>query len=93
MDDPVVAENDQLNFFGPGQRGQYDLALAGGIRGRLGPARAALQGGLASLAADVVNDQVVAGLLQVGNHVAAHHSEPDEAYPHGELPPLRVVKG
>ena len=63
---PVVAERDLLDLGRAGQRGEDDLALLGERLRRVGPDRAGRQILLGRGAADVVDDELVAGLLQVG---------------------------
>ena len=42
-------------------------------------------------AVEIVDDELVAGLLQIGRHALAHHAEPDETDAHLDPPPLPVL--
>src|ERR1700736_6176711 len=58
----------------------------GGGGGARAPGGRGGEGGPRPPPPQVVNDQVVAGLLQVGRHARTHHAQPDEPYLHPALP-------
>src|ERR1700735_2059036 len=68
---------------GTGSEGNTTL-LAERLRA-VGPDRAVRQIGLGRRAADVVDDELVPGLLQIGRHALAHHAEPDKTDLHVPL--------
>ena len=75
---PLSPERDRLDLRRAGQRGEDDLALLGERLRAVGPDRAGGHVLLGGGPADVVDDELVAGLLQVGRHAGAHRAEPDE---------------
>ncbi len=52
---------------------------------RIGPHRAGRQMALGRGAADVVDDKLVTGLLQIRRHAGTHRAEPDETDLHVSL--------
>ena len=75
----ALVERHRLDLGRPGQRGEDDVDRLGHRPRRVGPAGAVLDVRLGGILADVVHDQLVAGLLQIGRHVTAHGAEPDES--------------
>src|SRR6185503_7811388 len=82
----LLVQGDGLDVLRLRQRGEDHVAALGDGPGRVGPAGTGLDVRLGGLAPDVVNHQLVAGLLEIGRHVAAHGSEPDESDLHDFAP-------
>src|SRR5262245_15161625 len=69
------------------QRDHFGLCREGlGAVGSLGPG---LQMRRCRVLADVVHDELVAGLLKIGRHTGAHGAQSDESHLHGGF--LRVI--
>jgi hypothetical protein len=85
----VCPERDLLDLGRAGQRGEDDLALLGERLRAVGPDRAGGEVALGGGAPDVVDDELVPGLLQIGRHAGAHRAEPDKTDFHvSRLTPL-----
>ena len=78
----VLAERDGLDLDRAGKRREDDLGLLGDLAGGVGPLRAHLEVGRRRLAADVVDDEIVAAADRVEGDRATHRSEADESYFH-----------
>ena len=68
------------------QRGQHHIGLLGDGARRVGPHGAGGDVRCGGIFPQVVDDQLVAGLLKVGRHAGAHGAEPDKTDLHGYLP-------
>ena len=71
---------------GSGSEANTTSAASATARGESAQRAPAFTMGLGGLAADVVDDQLVAGLHEVGRHVAAHGAEADEPDLHDFAP-------
>ena len=79
LEQSAFAQADFLHFLGARQRREHDVRGAPEIGDRVDPRRARFEQRLRAFLADVVDDEVVARLAQVGRHPDAHGAETDEA--------------
>jgi len=77
-DKPVLAKADFLHVRRRGQGGEDDVAGLGDRTRRFRPFSAGAQMPGGRLPGQVMHNQVMPRLLQVGGHAGAHHAEPDE---------------
>jgi hypothetical protein len=82
LDQPVGAERHPLDIGRNGERGEHHFAGLGDLARRIGPDRPFRQKRLGRGAVEVVDGELVAGLLQIGRHALAHHAKPDKTYAH-----------
>ena len=73
---------------GDGEGGEHHLARFGDLARRVGPSGAFGEERLGRGAVEVVDGELVAGLLQIGRHALAHHAEPDKTDAHLDPPTL-----
>jgi hypothetical protein len=76
---PSGPERHRLDVSRLGERGEDHAALRGERSRGVGPGRASLQMMAGRLPMQIVHDQLVAGLLQIGRHLGSHHAEPDKS--------------
>ena len=86
LDQTVLAERHRLDIGRHRQRGEDDLRGCGELaRGESAHSAPFAEKRLGRGAVEVVDDELVAGLLQIGRHALAHHAEPDETDAHLSL--------
>ena len=78
LDQSVCPERHQLDIRRHRERGKDHLSLFGDLLWRIGPDGPLRQKRFGRGPAQIVHDQIVPGLLQIGGHALAHHPEPDE---------------
>src|SRR5581483_5424036 len=78
LDEAALAEPDGFDGLVVGQHRQHELAGFGDRLGRVPELGALLLEALRLLAFEIVHDQAIAGLDQVGGHAAAHAAGADE---------------
>src|SRR5207248_2034609 len=91
-EEPVWPEGNLLHFGRAGQRGEDDFALRGECFRAVGPHRAGREMALGGGAPDVVDDEFVSRLLQIGRHAGAHRAEPDKTDFHLRTPLLPLTR-
>ena len=78
----VLAERDRFYLHRTRKRREYYLGLLRHLAGRVGPLRSHLQMRRRGLAANVVDDQIVAAPNRVERDRATHHTQSNESYFH-----------
>ena len=82
---PLVAEGDRLHLGRARQRGEHHFGGLGHPAGHVCPRGARREVGCGRFLADVVDDQLVAALADVGRHAVAHDPQANEPDLHGDL--------
>ena len=82
----VGRERDLLDVGRLRQRGEDHVGLLGERARRVGPDRAGGEVRRGGILPQVVDDELVAGLLQIGRHAGAHGAEPDKSDLHVSSP-------
>ena len=88
LDQAVGPQRHRLDIGRNGEGGENHLGCFGDLARRIGPDGALGEERLGRGAIEVVDGELVAGVLQFGRHALAHHAEPDETYAHLDPPPL-----
>jgi len=67
---------------GTGSEVKDDFALRADLSRRIGPDRTFRQERLGRGAAQIIDDKLMPGLLQIGRHALTHHAQADKSYAH-----------